>query len=182
MASVFGPQLLRDPGIATMMVPKETTMQTGVLNAGEGKAYRVVGDLYTILASGEDTGGAYALIHAEVPPGGGPPPHIHRREDEAFFILEGDISFHADGKAIAASAGTWITLPKNSLHSFRNNGSATAKMLIVVTPSGLERFFAQVGKEATDRSSPVPVTPAVIERLMAAAPGYRLEIHGGGGA
>jgi len=153
-------------------------MDLNVLRSGEGKAYWVVGDLYTILASGEDTGGAYALMHAVVPPGGGPPPHIHRREDEAFYVLGGEVSFEADGKAIPASAGTWITLPKGSLHTFRNTGTTAARMLIVVTPSGLERFFAEVGQEATGTtSSPPPVTPADIERLLAVAPRYGLEIR-----
>lgn len=153
-------------------------MQTGVLKAGEGRAYWVVGDLYTILASGEDTNGAYAMIHAEVPPGGGPPPHIHRREDEAFFVLEGELAFQADGRGFTATAGTWLTLAKGSLHTFRNAGTVTARMLIVVTPAGLERFFAEVGREAMDRTAaPPPVTQADIEKLLAAAPRYGLEIH-----
>jgi quercetin dioxygenase-like cupin family protein len=112
-------------------------MQTDVLGAGEGRAFWIVGDLYTILASGEDTGGAFALIHAVVPPGGGPLPHVHRREDEAFYVLEGELTFHADGRDIAATAGAWVTLAKGSRHFFRNIGSTAAKMLIVVTPSGL---------------------------------------------
>jgi quercetin dioxygenase-like cupin family protein len=156
---------------------KEGDMQTGVLKAGEGRAYWVVGDLYTILASGEDTGGAYALIHAEVPPGGGPPPHIHRREDEAFFILEGEVGVHVDGRDITATVGTWVSLARGSLHTFRNAGTTTAKMLIVVTPSGLERYFAEVGQEVTDRSAaPPPVTPADIEKLLAIAPRYGMEV------
>jgi quercetin dioxygenase-like cupin family protein len=145
---------------------------------GEGRAYRVVGDLYTILASGEDAGGAYALVHAEVPPGGGPPPHVHRREDEAFYILEGELTVQADGRDITATAGAWITLPRGSLHTFRNSGTATARMLIVVTPSGLERYFAEVGQEATDRTTdPPPITPADIARLLEVAPRYGLEIR-----
>jgi quercetin dioxygenase-like cupin family protein len=152
-------------------------MQTGVLNAGEGKAYWVVGDLYTILASGDDTGGAYALIHAKVLPGGGPPPHVHRREDEAFYVLEGELDFHADGRDIRATTGTWVTLARGSLHTFKNTGPGTARMLIVVTPSGLERFFAEVGQQATDRSSPPPVTAADIDRLLAVAPRYGIEIR-----
>jgi quercetin dioxygenase-like cupin family protein len=156
---------------------KETNMQTGVLKPGEGKAYWVVGDLYTILASGEDTSGAYALIHVEVPPGGGPPPHVHRREDEAFYVLQGEVAFQADGRDIAATAGTWVTLAKGSLHTFRNTGTATARMLIVVTPAGLERFFAEVGQPAADRSSPPPLTPGDIEKLLAVAPRYGLEIR-----
>jgi mannose-6-phosphate isomerase-like protein (cupin superfamily) len=150
-------------------------MQTGVLKAGEGRAYWVVGDLYTILASGEDTGGAYALIHALVPPGGGPPPHIHSREDEAFYVLEGELSIHADGKDSHATPGMWVTLAKGSLHSFRNTSTTTAKMLILVTPSGLENYFAEVGQEATDRSAPPP--PPDIEKLLAVAPRYGIELR-----
>jgi quercetin dioxygenase-like cupin family protein len=153
-------------------------MQTGVLAAGEGKAYWVVGDLYTILASGEDTGGAYALIHAVVPPGGGPPPHVHRREDEAFYVLEGELAFQADGRNFPATSGAWVTLPRGSLHTFKNSGTTTARMLIVVTPAGLDRFFAEVGTAAADRSAPPsPVTDADIDRLLAIAPRYGIDIQ-----
>jgi quercetin dioxygenase-like cupin family protein len=149
-----------------------------ILRAGEGRAYWVVGDRYTFLASGEDTGGSYALIHAEVPPGGGPPPHTHRREDEAFYVLEGELSVQADGHTLPATPGAWITLPKGSRHFFRNTGASTARMLILVTPSGLEKFFAEVGREATSRAeAPPPVTPADIEKLLAVAPKYGLEIQ-----
>ena len=58
---------------------------------GEGPVFSAVGDVYRMLATGEQTGGAYVLSEARVPPGGGPPPHIHHREDEAFFVLEGEI-------------------------------------------------------------------------------------------
>jgi quercetin dioxygenase-like cupin family protein len=91
-------------------------MNTDVLHAGQGRSVWVVGDLYTILATGEDTAGAFALIHASVPPGGGPPPHRHSREDEAFYILEGEISFEADGRSFAAATGAWVTLARGSLH------------------------------------------------------------------
>jgi hypothetical protein len=74
------------------------------------------------------------------------------------------------------SAGAWVTLAKGSRHAFKNTGSATARMLIVVTPSGLEKFFAEVGLEARDRSPP-PVTPADVERLLAVAPRYGIEIR-----
>ena len=151
-------------------------MEHNAADGTQAKAYWVVGDLYTILASGEDTGGAYALIHAVIPPGGGPPPHIHRREDEAFYVLEGELTFQAEGKDIPASVGAWISLSRGSLHCFRNNSTTTAKMLIVVNPSGLETFFAEVGREVTDRSSP-PVTPADVEKLLAVAPRYGLEIR-----
>jgi quercetin dioxygenase-like cupin family protein len=153
-------------------------MNTGVMKAGDGRAFWVVGDLYTFLATGEDTGEAYAVIHAVVPPGGGPPPHIHSREDEAFYLLEGELAFHVDGRDFTAGAGTWITLAKGSLHGFRNTGTATAKMLVVVSPAGLERMFAEVGVPATDKTAaPPPVTAADIERLVAVAARYGIEMR-----
>lgn len=148
-------------------------MNTNVLHAGQGRSVWVVGDFYTFLATGEVTNGAYALIHATVPPGGGPPPHIHRREDEAFFVLEGQIAFQVDGRCISATTGAWVTLPKGTLHAFRNAGTTPGKMLILVSPSGLEKFFEEVGHASKEES----VRPAAIEKLLAVAPKYGIEIH-----
>ena len=153
-------------------------MDSGVLKAGEGRSIWVVGDLYTIKASGEETGGAFALIEARVPPGGGPPPHVHHREDEAFYVLEGELRFHVDGRDITAGAGSWVTLARGSLHHFKNVGDRPARMLIVVTPAGLERYFLEVGREAGDGDGEaVAPTPEDIERLVAVAPQYGIEIR-----
>jgi quercetin dioxygenase-like cupin family protein len=151
-------------------------MNLSVLHQGEGPSYWVVGDLYTILASGDDTGGAYALIRGEVPAGGGPPPHTHRREDEAFYVLEGELTFQADGRAIPAKAGAWVTLPRGSRHTFKNTGATTARVLILVTPSSLEKFFAEVGRKAAGEPS-AEVTAADIEKLLTVAPKYGMEIY-----
>ena len=59
----------------------------------EGRTIAVVGDVYRFLATGDETNGKYAMWEAIVPPGGGPPPHIHSREEESFYILEGEITF-----------------------------------------------------------------------------------------
>ena len=112
-------------------------MNNGFLPAGEGRSIWVVGDRYTIKCGGNETGGAFAMIEAVVPPGNGPPPHIHSREDEAFYVLEGELEFHADGRSFTASTGAWVTLAKGSLHYFKNTGSVLAHMLVMVTPSGL---------------------------------------------
>ncbi|MEW4570198.1 quercetin 2,3-dioxygenase [Tautonia sp. JC769] len=152
-------------------------MRTGEINAGEGPSVWVVGDRYTIKASGVDTGGAFSLIEAWVPPQSGPPPHIHHREDEAFYILEGSLEFHADGQAFRPEPGSWITLARGSLHGFRNVGDAPARMLILTTPAGLERFFLEVGRPAAAGDEPAPPTEQEIERLLEAAPRYGLEIR-----
>jgi len=153
-------------------------MNNGVLAAGEGRSIWVVGDRYTIMCGGNDTGGAFAMMEAIVPPGHGPPPHIHSREDEAFYVLEGEVQFHADGSSFTVTSGAWVTLAKGSLHYFENTGSTPARMLILVTASGLEDFFLEVGREAIEgEAEPVLPTPEDIQRLVDTAPKYGLEIR-----
>ena len=153
-------------------------MDSGILRAGEGRAAWVVGDLYTVKASGEDTGGAFTLIEVLVPPQSGPPPHTHRREDEAFYILEGEFEVHIDERRLTAGPGSWVTLGKGSLHHFKNIGPGPARMLIIATPAGLDRFFLEAGREATDASPESgAATPEDRERLLAVSPKYGVEIE-----
>jgi quercetin dioxygenase-like cupin family protein len=153
-------------------------MINGVIVAGEGRSIWVTGDRYTIKCGGRDTNGAFALVEAIVYPGNGPPPHIHSREDEAFYVLEGELQFHADGRSFAATSGAWVTLARGSLHYFRNTGSKPARMLIVVTPAGLENFFLEIGREAIDGETElVAPTPEDIQKLLQTAPKYGLEVR-----
>jgi quercetin dioxygenase-like cupin family protein len=153
-------------------------MNSGILRAGNGRAAWVVGDHYTIKASGADTGGAFALIEVLVPPQSGPPPHVHSREDEAFYVLEGEFEVHVGGQRLTAGPGSWVTLAKGSPHHFKNIGPTPAKMLILATPAGLDQFFLEAGREATD-SSPESgaVRPEDTKKLLAVAPKYGIEIH-----
>ena len=144
---------------------------------GEGAAFSAVGDVYRNLATGAQTGGAYALCEARVLPGGGPPPHVHRREDEAFFILEGAITFTLGERRVVATAGTFVQAPRDLPHAFKNDGAVPARMLIMVTPPGFEQFMAEFAQPVPSFDSPpLPVTPSDIERLVAVAPKYGLEI------
>ena len=144
---------------------------------GEGPVFSAVGDVYRMLATGEQTGGAYVLSEARVPPGGGPPPHIHHREDEAFFMLEGEITFQLGEKKVVARAGTFIQGPRGIPHAFKNEGSAPARMMILVTPPGFENFMAEIGQPLPSFDSPpLPVAPTDIQRLLAVAPKYGIEI------
>jgi quercetin dioxygenase-like cupin family protein len=153
-------------------------MNNGVLAAGEGRSIWVVGDRYTIKARGNDTGGAFAMMEAIVPPGNGPPPHIHSREDEAFYVLEGELQFYTQDRSFTATTGTWVTLAKGSLHYFKNTGSIPARTLILVTPSGMENFFLEVGRKANEgETEPMTSTPEDIQKLVETAPRYGLEIR-----
>ena len=144
---------------------------------GEGPAFSAVGDVYRILATGEQTGGVYVLSEARVLPGGGPPPHIHHREDESFFVLEGEIVFLLGDQRVTAKAGTFIQGPRGIPHAFKNESDAPARMLIHVAPPGFDKFMAELAQPVPSFDSPpVPVTPADIQKLLAVAPKHGIEI------
>lgn len=160
------------------MESMETEPRQGtVRGAAEGKRIAIVGDVYRFLATGSETGGSYASFEAIVPPGGGPPPHIHRREEEWFWILEGEISFWEGERKVVAGPGTFVNMPVGSRHCFKNETQQTARMLITVTPSGLEELFLEVGQVLEDDHGTIPQpTAEEIQRLIAAAPKYGVEI------
>ncbi|HVB33686.1 MAG TPA: quercetin 2,3-dioxygenase [Patescibacteria group bacterium] len=149
--------------------------QVKFVPAGTGAAYWGPGNQMTFLITGKETGGAFFLAEMSVPPGGGPPPHIHHREDESFQLLEGTLTIQVGGDTITASPGDFAFLPRGIAHSFRNTGAVTAKALVLITPAGLENFFAEVFDPAADRSAaPPPASRELIARSLAAAPRYGL--------
>lgn len=143
----------------------------------EGRTIAVVGDIYRFLATGEETDGKYAMFEAIVPPGGGPPPHIHSREEESFLILEGEITFTVGENQIVATAGTFANMPVGSLHSFKNATDKTARMIISIAPAGLEKMFLEVGVPVKLGDTPPPPARAEIEKLLAVAPNYGIDIR-----
>lgn len=141
-----------------------------------GPAYWGPGDHYTFLVTGEESGGAYFAMEALVPPGGGPPPHIHRREDETFYLVDGRIEFLLGEKRIVAGPGDFINVPRGTVHCFRNTGTATARMVLTFTPAGMERFFEETLEPAPNGVQDAPANvEEVAARYVAAAPKYGLE-------
>src|SRR5205809_1577464 len=144
----------------------------------QGRTGAVVGDVYRFLAMGEDTNGKYALWEAIVPPGGGPPPHVHSREEEGFYILEGEITLQIGDKRLVASAGMFANMPVGTPHSFKNESGKAAKMLISIAPAGLEKMFFEFGVPLPEGSTDaLPPTKEEIEKLLAIAPNYGIEIR-----
>lgn len=142
----------------------------------QGRRVWVTDELMTLVATGEDTGEAYALTDSEVAPGGGPPPHVHHREDEGFWILEGELEVHVGGERHRAAAGSYIHLPRGVLHSYRCVGDRPARFLTLLVPAGLERFFEEVGIPWTDTDAPPELTDDELERLVITAARYGVEI------
>ncbi len=113
-----------------------------------------------------------------MPPGGGPPPHVHSREEEGFYILEGEITFQIGEERVVATAGMFANMPVGTPHSFKNESTLPAKMLISVAPAGLEQMFFEVGVPvARGDTTASPPTKAEIEKLLEVAPRYGIEIR-----
>ena len=140
----------------------------------------VVGDTYTILVAGKDTGGRYCLIDMHVPPGGGPPPHRHDFE-ESFTVLEGEIEATFRGRQTTVRAGQVINIPANAPHRFRNNSERAARLLCLCSPAGMDEFFLEIGIPVATRTTAPPepdeaAQAAFSARAEALAPKYKTEL------
>lgn len=110
-----------------------------VVPPGEGQR---LGPGTTLKLRSEQTGGAFALLEGYVPPRTqGAPLHMHTREDETFYILEGALKFRVGNRTITATAGNTVFLPRGIPHTFCNPFDMPARMLGIITPGGFERFF-----------------------------------------
>jgi quercetin dioxygenase-like cupin family protein len=151
--------------------PKGTIVQPG-----QGSTYLALGDFYTFLAVGEDTGGAYSLTEVVLQPQSMTPPHFQEQNDEAHYILEGEVEYQLDNQTIVAVPGTFLHLPKGQSHGYKNIGLKPAKILMLLTPAGGEQFFAEVGQpvnrpmnEEEIRSLYHPPSPEEIEKAIEVA-------------
>jgi quercetin dioxygenase-like cupin family protein len=99
---------------------------------------------------GEQTGGAYAMIETANEPSTGVPLHIHEREDETWFVLEGELTFQVGNETIHARAGDYLFGARNVPHSYSNRTEALARALILVTPAGFEGFWRESARLPKD--------------------------------
>lgn len=91
-------------------------------------------------------------------------------------MLEGELQVVVGENTFNARTGSFVHLPKGVLHSYQNVGTAPARFLTLMVPAGLEKFFEDVGKPGTDLSSPPPFDDGDVDKLLAAAPKYGVEI------
>ena len=152
-------------------------MGSGILHkAGAGDSYWVLGDLYTFKITGKETQGAVTIIDQIIQPRSGPPPHIHHREDEAFYVLDGKFQFMCGEQRTTLDTGSFVYVPKGTLHTFKNISDNPGRLLVTITPAGLEDFFYQIGSPATDMNSSPPFNPAMIDKLMSIVKDYHMEV------
>ncbi|MGD0375645.1 MAG: cupin domain-containing protein [Streptosporangiaceae bacterium] len=148
---------------------------------GEGPATWALGSLFERLASPAETAGSFGLSLVTQPAGTAPPLHVHTREDEAFYLLDGNLTYSADGQPYRLSAGSFIYLPRGIPHTFRVTGSRPARFLALVTPGSLLTLYDEVGRPAEQRELPEPdeqLLAADIGRWIETSPRYGLEVLG----
>ncbi|MBK9124410.1 MAG: quercetin 2,3-dioxygenase [Chloroflexi bacterium] len=144
----------------------------------EGEARWWMGSLAVIKASGADTGGQMAIIEITEPPGAEAPLHVHQREDEAFWILEGTVTFEVGSSKIDAGAGDYVFGPRGCPHRY-TVGEAGCRMLFIVTPGGFEKLIVDMSEPAGRRTLPPPSDEMPdFEKIAAIAASYGIELLG----
>ena len=147
------------------------SIEPTTLGPGEGRVIQVPGHAITYKATKEETGGAYSLLEV-VLTGDGPPQHIHKAEEEAFYVLEGEVNIKIGEQTIKGTVGSFVLIPRGTVHTFWNAGPTPAKLLGIFSPPGFEQFFVEVvGDEEID-------TDTFVERGTAVAEKYNIEIVG----
>jgi quercetin dioxygenase-like cupin family protein len=129
----------------------------------EAPTYDVLGVPIRVLLGGKDTGGQYALAHALMPPGAEVPPHVHRHEDEAFHVLEGELEIRVGGHTKTLRVGDTLFAPRGIPHSPKNATAQPVRVLLILTPAGFENFFREVDEIAEVRE----VTPQEVAAMSA---------------
>jgi quercetin dioxygenase-like cupin family protein len=124
-----------------------------VLGNIEGKAYWFLDQLVVIKFPTDAVPVNVGITEITTPEGSGPPPHIHSREDEIFYILEGRYDVMLGNERLEAQAGTWIFGPRGQAHGYTVR-SSIGKHLSLTVPSGFERLFEAVGRPAPTRTLP----------------------------
>jgi len=132
--------------------------QTFEVNNTKGRVYWGMGILWTMLATAEDTNGAYSCIEELIPQGPAAPPHIHEAADETFYILEGEATFFVEDQPIKATAGSFVSIPRGTKHAFQID-SETVRLLNTYVPAGFEYMIMATTVPAEARTLPPASMP-----------------------
>jgi mannose-6-phosphate isomerase-like protein (cupin superfamily) len=154
----------------------ETTSTLGAhaVRAKEGEAIWWFGALAEIKATAADTGGLMTILEMTEPPGIEVPLHVHYREDEAFWILEGDVTITVGDTTVECHAGDYAFGPRGVPHRY-TVGENGCRMLFILTPGGFEGLVREMGEPAGARTLPPPAEPDM-ERVAAVAQAYGCEL------
>ena len=145
--------------------PESRSLQPFSVSAEGGEALWWGGGLAVIKATGEDTGGQMAILEITEPPDAEAPRHVHHKEDEAFWVLEGEATFKVGDETIVVGPGDYAFGPRDIPHSYRV-GPSGCRMLFIVTPAGFEELVRHMSVPAPERTlPPEPQQPPDTEGL-----------------
>jgi mannose-6-phosphate isomerase-like protein (cupin superfamily) len=148
-------------------------------SAETGPATWAMGMLFERLAGADETGGLLSASVVTQPPGQATPLHVHTREAEAWFLLDGAITYRAGGQLVRMTAGDFIYLPREVPHAFRTTGAVPARFLALTLPGGLLGIYDEVGVPAAERRLPdAGVSDADVARWLELAPQYGIQVVG----
>ncbi|MBK9942365.1 MAG: cupin domain-containing protein [Kouleothrix sp.] len=156
----------------------DTTMTQGyTLDAGAGEALWAMGERLVLKATRAQTGGAFTIFEDLVAAGGEPPPHVHEREDEAYYILEGAIAVTVGGQTYQAGPGAFVFLPRLVPHHWQVTSAEPVRMLVFFTPAGVEGFFQALSRPAEAPTTPPP-SPPDLPKIIQTAGEYGIRLAG----
>lgn len=156
---------------------QSTTQQLAgaAVRSGDGEARWWLGQLAEIKATAADTGGQMTIVEVACGPGFEAPLHVHHREDEAFWILEGQVTLQVGEDTIEASAGDYAFGPRDIPHRY-TVGEAGCRMLFICTPGGFEGLVMDMSEPATSRTLPPPAEPPDMGWVQAIARKHGCEL------
>jgi mannose-6-phosphate isomerase-like protein (cupin superfamily) len=135
-----------------MQAREEMDMANGGIFVRPGEGRTILGtDTLTLLATGEQTGGSIGVLETTSPPGYGPPRHVHYSCDELFYVLEGEFLFLVGERQVSGSPGTFVFIPRGTLHAAKVIGPEPGKLLVAYVPGGLERSFEEFAQLRTEQ-------------------------------
>ncbi len=150
--------------------------KTVVRKPDEGEAFWMLDSLYEVKASGEETGGELTVMQMTIPPGMGPPPHTHPG-GESVLVLEGQVRYHIGDDVHEAGPGSFFHIPADTVENFESANDKAIRILVVYTPGGIDRFFAEAGEPAERRELPPrSEAPPDLERIASIGAKHGLNI------
>ena len=178
LALVYAVVLAASLGVEAPAAWAEDQEDVVVLGPGEGHAVPVPGHTITFKLVGANTGGAYSFLEVEMD-GDGPPQHIHKNEDEVYYVVEGEINVLLGERTFKARAGTLFLIPRGTVHTVSRATQEPAKMLAIFSPPGFEQFFEEaVDQDVTDTEAYVAKAEALSEKYNMEVVGPPLDLEG----
>ena len=148
-----------------------------VRKQGEGRAYWMLGGIYEVRVSSDETGGATTVMEMTIPPGSGPPPHTHPGS-ETVYVLDGTLQYHIGDETFDGVPGSVFHIPQGTVETFEPTGDKNLRVLVTYSPGGIENFFAEAGEPAQSYELPPPPDgPPDIERLIEIGKRYGMNIQ-----